>query len=188
VKFVIIDGYIPDRPNVMSVLFRENEGSALVWALAAFIAYFYDCTKVGVVLDMEIFVLWKFEIGYAHGVRWAERFIEQKFDKDENPTYPMYTQDSVATREVSKDARGGLSRSAGCWDRPHVGCAAGVSAVDPRLSLDTACGATWVSISGQNPVVAKAYGLRPEEAVVVAFGTGAPTAGLAGVSAFLQPC
>jgi basic membrane protein A len=82
VKFAIIDGYIPDRPNVMSVLFRENEGSALVGALAALTAYYYNCTKVGIVLGMEIPVLWKFEIGYAYGVRWAERFIKQKFGKD----------------------------------------------------------------------------------------------------------
>jgi basic membrane lipoprotein Med (substrate-binding protein (PBP1-ABC) superfamily) len=82
VKFAIIDGYIPDRPNVLSVLFRENEGSALVGALAALTAYYYNCTKVGIVLGMEIPVLWKFEIGYAYGVRWAERFIKQKFGKD----------------------------------------------------------------------------------------------------------
>jgi basic membrane protein A len=82
VKFAIIDGYIPDRPNVLSVLFREHEGSALVGALAALTAYYYNCTKVGIVLGMEIPVLWKFEIGYAYGVRWAERFIKQKFGKD----------------------------------------------------------------------------------------------------------
>jgi basic membrane protein A len=82
VKFAIIDGYIPDRPNVLSILFREHEGSALVGALAALTAYYYNCTKVGIVLGMEIPVLWKFEIGYAYGVRWAERFIKQKFGKD----------------------------------------------------------------------------------------------------------
>jgi simple sugar transport system permease protein len=38
-----------------------------------------------------------------------------------------------------------------------------------------------ISISGQNPTVAKAYGIRPEQAVLVAFGIGALTAGLAGV-------
>jgi len=81
-KFAIIDGYIPDRPNVMSVLYRENEGSALVGALAALTAYHYNCSKVGIVLGMEIPVLWKFEIGYAYGVRWAERYIKQKFGKD----------------------------------------------------------------------------------------------------------
>lgn len=81
-KFAIIDGYIPDRPNVLSVLYRENEGSALVGALAALTAYHFNCTKVGIVLGMEIPVLWKFEIGYAYGVRWAERYLSQKFGKN----------------------------------------------------------------------------------------------------------
>jgi basic membrane protein A len=81
-KFAIIDGYIPDRPNVLSVLYRENEGSALVGALAALAAYYHNCTKVGIVLGMEIPVLWKFEIGYAYGVRWAERYIKQGFGRD----------------------------------------------------------------------------------------------------------
>ncbi|MEM0462999.1 BMP family ABC transporter substrate-binding protein [Pyrobaculum sp.] len=81
-KFAIIDGYIPDRPNVLSVLYKENEGSALVGALAALTAYHFNCTKVGIVLGMEIPVLWKFEIGYAYGVRWAERYLSQKFGKN----------------------------------------------------------------------------------------------------------
>ncbi|MEM1787713.1 MAG: BMP family protein [Pyrobaculum sp.] len=81
-KFAIIDGYIPDRPNVLSVLYRENEGSALIGALAALTAFYYNCSKVGIVLGMEIPVLWKFEIGYAYGVRWAERYIKQKFGRD----------------------------------------------------------------------------------------------------------
>ncbi|MFN3803564.1 MAG: BMP family protein, partial [Pyrobaculum sp.] len=81
-SFAIVDGYIPDRPNVMSILYRENEGSALVGALAALAAHHFNCTKVGIVLGMEIPVLWKFEIGYAYGVRWAERYIRQKFGKE----------------------------------------------------------------------------------------------------------
>lgn len=66
-KFVIIDGYIPGKTNVLSVLYKENEGSALVGALAALTAHCYNCSKVGIVLGMEIPVLWKFEIGYAYG-------------------------------------------------------------------------------------------------------------------------
>ena len=91
-KFAIVDGYVPDRPNVVSILYRENEGSALVGALAALTAYYYNCTKVGIVLGMEIPVLWKFEIGYAYGVRWAERYIKQKFGKDiKFDIYYIYT-------------------------------------------------------------------------------------------------
>lgn len=81
VKFAIIDSVV-NRPNVLSITFRENEGSALVGALAALTAYYYNCTKVGIVLGIEIPVLWKFEIGYAWGVRWAEKYITQKFGRD----------------------------------------------------------------------------------------------------------
>ncbi len=70
-KFAIIDGYIPDLPNVMSILFREHEGSALVGALAAMVADYYNYTAVGNVLGIEIPVLWKFEIGFKFGVHWA---------------------------------------------------------------------------------------------------------------------
>ena len=70
-KFAIIDGYIPDKPNVLSILFREHEGSALVGALAAMVANHFNYTKVGIVLGIEIPVLWKFEIGYKFGVHWA---------------------------------------------------------------------------------------------------------------------
>ncbi|MFN3268579.1 MAG: BMP family protein, partial [Zestosphaera sp.] len=61
--FAIIDGYV-DKPNVLSVLFKEHEGSAVVGALAAMIAGYYNKTTVGVVLGMEIPVLYKFEAGY----------------------------------------------------------------------------------------------------------------------------
>ena len=80
--FAIIDGYIPDKPNVLSVLFRENEGSALVGALAGLIAAHYGEDTVGIVLGMEIPVLWKFEIGYKWGVKWAEQYYKEKFGKD----------------------------------------------------------------------------------------------------------
>ncbi|MEZ0248226.1 MAG: BMP family protein [Thermoproteus sp.] len=92
VHFAIIDAVVPNRSNVLSITFRENEGSALVGALAALTAYYYNCTKVGIVLGMDIPVLWKFEIGYAYGVRWAQQYIKQKFGKDVNfKIYEIYT-------------------------------------------------------------------------------------------------
>ncbi|CCC81761.1 BMP family lipoprotein [Thermoproteus tenax] len=85
--FVIIDGFV-NKSNVLSIQFKENEGSALVGALAALTAYYFNCTKVGIVLGMDIPVLWKFEIGYAYGVRWAQQYIAQKFGK--NVTFTIY--------------------------------------------------------------------------------------------------
>jgi basic membrane protein A len=69
--FAIIDGVIPDRPNVLSIVFEEHQGSALVGALAAMLAAEFKAPAVGAVLGIEIPVLWKFECGYRFGVHWA---------------------------------------------------------------------------------------------------------------------
>ncbi|MGQ9477131.1 MAG: BMP family lipoprotein [Candidatus Bipolaricaulia bacterium] len=75
-KFAIIDSVV-DRPNVMSIVFRENEGSALVGALAAMVAAYYGYPKVGVVLGIEIPVLYHFEAGYRFGIAWGNKKYEQ---------------------------------------------------------------------------------------------------------------
>ncbi|ASJ07054.1 BMP family lipoprotein [Thermococcus pacificus] len=84
-KFAIIDGSDPEMPdNVMMILFKENEGSALAGALAGLIAANDGKDKVGIVLGMEIPVLYKFEAGYRFGVKWAEDYYKQKEGKDVN--------------------------------------------------------------------------------------------------------
>lgn len=71
-RFVIIDGSDPEMPpNVQMVLFKENEGSALAGALAALIALNDGKDTIGIVLGMEIPVLYKFEGGYRFGAYWA---------------------------------------------------------------------------------------------------------------------
>ncbi|NJE61075.1 BMP family ABC transporter substrate-binding protein [Thermococcus sp. 21S7] len=71
-RFVIIDGYDPEMPhNVQMVLFKENEGSTLAGALAALIALNDNKDTIGIVLGMEIPVLYKFEGGYRFGAYWA---------------------------------------------------------------------------------------------------------------------
>ena len=89
--FAIIDGYIPDKPNVLSVLFKEHEGSALVGALAAMIAHYYGYPAVGVVLGMEIPVLYKFEAGYYWGIRYGEEIYAQKTGTSIRPLSVLYT-------------------------------------------------------------------------------------------------
>jgi basic membrane protein A len=81
-KFAIIDGFVPGLPNVLNVGFKENEGSAVVGALAAFVS---DCYSkkgmgqyaVGTVLGIPIPVLYKFEIGYKWGVHWAMNYSKE---------------------------------------------------------------------------------------------------------------
>jgi basic membrane protein A len=76
-KFAIIDGFIPDKANVMSILFRENEQSALVGALAGMVATHFGYRYVGCVLGIEIPVLYHFEAGYRFGIDWGmEKYNE----------------------------------------------------------------------------------------------------------------
>lgn len=69
-KFAIIDSVV-DEPNVMSIVFRENECSALVGALGGMLAAQYGYDYVGVVLGIEIPVLYHFEAGYRFGIDWG---------------------------------------------------------------------------------------------------------------------
>jgi len=89
--FAIIDGYVPDKPNVLSILFKEHEGSALVGALAAMVAHQYGCKAVGVVLGMEIPVLYKFEAGYYWGIRYGEKIYQEHTGTNTTPIDVLWT-------------------------------------------------------------------------------------------------
>jgi basic membrane protein A len=80
-KFMIIDSVV-DAPNVMSIVFKENEGSALVGALGAMVAAHYGYPKVGAVLGIEIPVLYHFEAGYRFGIDWGNKAYAQKTGKN----------------------------------------------------------------------------------------------------------
>jgi basic membrane protein A len=70
-KFAIIDvGYITG-PNIMNFVFRENEMSALIGALAAMSAAQHNYSAAGIVLGIEIPVLWHFEAGFRYGMDWG---------------------------------------------------------------------------------------------------------------------
>lgn len=71
-KFMIIDSVV-DSPNVMSIVFKENEGSALVGAVGAMVAAHYGYPNVGAVLGIEIPVLYHFEAGYRFGIDWGNK-------------------------------------------------------------------------------------------------------------------
>jgi basic membrane protein A len=70
-----------DMDNVMTILFEEHEGSAIVGAIATLTAAYYNYEHVGTVLGVEIPALWKFEIGYKWGVRWAMDWYTKHFDE-----------------------------------------------------------------------------------------------------------
>ena len=88
-KFMIIDSVV-EGPNVMSIVFKENEGSALLGALAAMAAAHYGYPYVGAVLGIEIPVLYHFEAGYRFGIDWGNKAYAQ--EKGTNPnTGLLYT-------------------------------------------------------------------------------------------------
>jgi basic membrane protein A len=70
-KYAIIDVDYITGPNIMNIVFRENEMSALVGALAAMAAAQHGYTAAGIVLGIEIPVLWHFEAGFRYGMDWG---------------------------------------------------------------------------------------------------------------------
>ncbi|MGR6432429.1 BMP family lipoprotein [Rhizobium sp. PAMB 3174] len=71
-KFVIVDSVV-EKPNVRSVLFKENEGSYLVGVLAGLKS---ETGKVGFVGGMDIPLIRKFGCGYELGAKSVKPDIE----------------------------------------------------------------------------------------------------------------
>lgn len=70
-KFAIVDGFIPDKPNVVSLTFAEHEGSFLVGMIAGLKALQDGKDTVGFVGGMNVPLIQKFEAGYRAGVHYA---------------------------------------------------------------------------------------------------------------------
>jgi basic membrane protein A len=66
-QFAIVD-MVVDLPNVQSVVFKEQEGSFLVGAMASLAS---KTGKVGFVGGMDIPLIRKFECGYEQGAKFA---------------------------------------------------------------------------------------------------------------------
>lgn len=71
-KFVIVDAVV-DKPNVRSVVYKEEEGSFLVGTLAGLAS---KTGKVGFVGGMDIPLIRKFECGYEQGARSVKADVE----------------------------------------------------------------------------------------------------------------
>ena len=99
VKFAIVDGFIPDKPNVSSLLFREHEGSFLVGIIAGMKARADGKDTVGFVGGMDVPLIHKFEAGYTAGVKYA--FPECKILSDYAGTTPSAFADPVKGKELA---------------------------------------------------------------------------------------
>jgi len=98
-KFAIIDGFIPDKPNVSSMLFTEHEGSFLVGIIAGMKAKAAGNNTVGFVGGMDVPLIHKFEAGYKAGVEYANPGC--KLLSDYAGTTPSAFADPVKGKELA---------------------------------------------------------------------------------------
>jgi basic membrane protein A len=98
-KFAIVDGFIPDKPNVSSLLFTEHEGSFLVGIIAAMKAREDGKKVVGFVGGMDMPLIHKFEAGYKAGVAYA--YPGCKVISDYAGTAPSAFADPVKGKELA---------------------------------------------------------------------------------------
>ena len=70
-KFAVVDGFVPDKPNVVSLRFKEQDGSFLVGIVAAMKAKDDGKDTVGFVGGMDIPLIHRFEAGYIAGVHYV---------------------------------------------------------------------------------------------------------------------
>lgn len=98
-KFAIVDGFVPDKPNVSSLLFTEHEGSFLVGIIAAMKTQSDGKNVVGFVGGMDVPLIHKFEAGYKAGVAYANPNC--KVISDYAGTTPSAFADPVKGKELA---------------------------------------------------------------------------------------
>ena len=96
-KFGIID-MVVDKPNVQSIVFKEQESSFVVGVIAAKTS---KTGKVGFVGGMDIPLISKFECGYAQGVKYASGGKDDVF-ANMTGTTPAAWNDPVKGGELAK--------------------------------------------------------------------------------------
>ena len=105
--FAIIDvGWI-QGPNIMNFVFRENEMSALIGALAGMAAADAGFAATGVVLGIPIPVLYHFEAGYRFGQAWGlDKYAELTGNAVEVTMLYSYTGtfDDIALGKAASEA------------------------------------------------------------------------------------
>lgn len=80
-KFAFVDGSSGGIPNILGLLFKEQESSPPVGTLAALGAIAEDYPKVAILGGMEIPPVWRYEAGFRYGVHWALNWYENRFGK-----------------------------------------------------------------------------------------------------------
>ncbi len=83
-KYAQVDGDIFDLSNVVAIKYKENEGSALVGALAAALT---KTGTIGFIGGRDVPLIWKFAAGYIVGAEWAAK----ELGKQVTVLPPQYT-------------------------------------------------------------------------------------------------
>jgi len=81
-KFAFIDGSSGGIPNILGLLFKEEQGGAPAGALAALTAIADGAKAVGYVGGMEIPPVWRYEAGYRFGISWALNWYKERFGQE----------------------------------------------------------------------------------------------------------
>lgn len=136
-KFAIVDTAV-DQPNVLNLLFKEQDSSAVLGALAAMVAAENDFPGVGIVLGIELPVLWRFEAGYRRGIAWGEDFYEratgESVDIELSQSYTGTFNDVAAVKSAAQSQ---LAQGAGVVYQVAGQAGLGVfEAIQERLSQE----------------------------------------------------
>ncbi|WP_067141096.1 BMP family lipoprotein [Oceanivirga salmonicida] len=83
-KFALIDEIVEDLPNVQSLMFKEQEGSFLVGALAVMMS---KTGTIGFVGGIDVPVIQRFQSGYTQGAKYVNPDIKiiETFVNGSNP-------------------------------------------------------------------------------------------------------
>lgn len=139
-KFIIVDTVV-NKPNVVSVVCKENEGGALAGVLAGLIAASYGKDKVGVVLGMEIPPVIRYEAGYHFGVAWAEDYYAKKFGKNVD-LQVLYTYTGTFTDPAKGKQAAQAQLAQGAWVVYQLAGATGLGVFDAVEEFDKSQGKT----------------------------------------------
>lgn len=98
-KFAVVDGFVPDKPNVVSLLFKEHEGSFLVGIIAGMKTKEDGKDTIGFVGGMAVPLIKKFEAGFKAGVLYV--YPECKFLTSYAGDTPIAFADPVKGKELA---------------------------------------------------------------------------------------
>ena len=102
-KFALVDDETPALPNVVSLMFKEQEGSFLLGALSAMVT---KTNTIGFVGGCQAPVIWRFQAGFEQGAKYVNPNINvlPVFINGNNPFNDPQTAKTLSETLVGKKA------------------------------------------------------------------------------------